>query len=182
MTWNGSEEALKESLEKANTWHANIKLDYKIGKSLPFLDVLLTNENGTLATSVYHKPAAEPYLTPFISDHPRHVFGNIIQTALTRAVRYSSTFRTFQNEQRNIKLMLLYNGFVMKLIQYKKLLLFLIYISAIGTLPHLLPINSKSSSQNTKLRHPTCLSLMMRSNTSFSTINCLANSLFVSPN
>ena len=110
MTWNGSEEDLKESLDKANTWHANIKLDYKIGKSLPFLDVLVTNENGVLATSVYHKPAAEPCVIPFISDHPQHVFGNVIQTALTRAVRYSSTFRTYQNEQRNIKLMLLYNG------------------------------------------------------------------------
>ena len=115
MTWNGSEEDLKESLDKANTWHANIKLDYKIGKSLPFLDVLVTNENGVLATSVHHKPAAEPCVIPFISDHPQHVFGNVIQTALTRAVRYSSTFRTYQNEQRNIKLMLLYNGWVMSL-------------------------------------------------------------------
>ena len=108
MTWNGSEEDLRKSLDEANAWHANIRLDYKIGKSLSFLDVLLTNENGILATSVYHKPAAEPYVIPFISDHHRHVFGNIIQTALTRAVRYSSTFRTLQNEQRNIKLMLLY--------------------------------------------------------------------------
>jgi hypothetical protein len=77
---------------------------------LSFLDVLLTNQNGILQTSVYHKPAAEPYVTPFLSDHPRHVFENIIQTQLTRAVRYSSTFQTYQNEQRSIKLMLLYNG------------------------------------------------------------------------
>jgi len=110
MTWNGSEAELIKLLDDANTWHPNIKLDYKIGKSLPFLDVLLTNNNGLLTTSVYHKPAAEPYVTPFISDHPRHVFGNIIQNALTKAVRYSSTNETFQNEQRHIKLMLLYNG------------------------------------------------------------------------
>ncbi|CAF4942810.1 unnamed protein product, partial [Rotaria socialis] len=67
-------------IDDANTWHLNIKLDYKIKKSLPFLDVLLTNNNGTLATSVYHKPAAEPYVTPFTSDHPRHVFANILKT------------------------------------------------------------------------------------------------------
>jgi len=97
-------------LNDANTWHPNIKLDYKIGKSLPFLDLLLTNNNGILETSVYHKPAAEPYVTPFLSDHPRHTFENIIQSALTRAVRYSSTLQTFQNEQRYIQLMLLYNG------------------------------------------------------------------------
>ncbi|CAM2708160.1 unnamed protein product [Rotaria socialis] len=62
MTWNKSENELKKIIENANTWHPNIKLEYKIGKSLPFLDVLLTNINSTLSTSVYHKPAAEPYV------------------------------------------------------------------------------------------------------------------------
>ena len=71
-------------------------------KVLPFLDVLITNNNGILSTSVYHKPAAEPYVTPFISDHPRHVFANIIQTSLTRAIRYSSTFQAFDYERRYI--------------------------------------------------------------------------------
>ena len=78
--------------------------------SLPFLDVLLTNNNGILSTSVYHKPSAEPYVTPFVSDHPRHVFINVITTALARDVRYSSTFDAFNNERRAIKLTLLYNG------------------------------------------------------------------------
>ena len=110
MTWNKSEEELIKFLDDANTWHPNIKLEYKIGKSLPFLDVLMTNNNGILSTSVYHKPAAEPYVVPFISDHPRHVFRNIIQTALTRAIRYSSTLEAFQYERRYIQLMLLYNG------------------------------------------------------------------------
>ena len=78
MTWNGSEESLKVFSDKANIWHPNIKLEYHIGQTLPFLDVLMTNNNGILSTSVYHKPASEPYVTPFISDHPRHVFKNII--------------------------------------------------------------------------------------------------------
>jgi hypothetical protein len=110
MTWNKSEKELTTLLDEANTWHPNIKLDYKIGQSLPFLDVLLTNNNGLLSTSVYHKPTTEPYVVPFISDHPQHVFSNIIQTVLTRTVRYSSTFDTFNYERRSIKLMLLYNG------------------------------------------------------------------------
>ena len=109
MTWNKSERELRKLLDEANTWHPNIKLDYQIGPSLPFLDVFLTNQNGILSTSIYHKPSAEPYVVPFISDHPRHVFGNIIQGALTRAVRYSSTFEAFDHERRYIKLMLLYN-------------------------------------------------------------------------
>ncbi len=110
MTWNKSEKELIKLLDEANGWHPNIKLDYKIGKSLPFLDVLLTNNNGILETSVYHKSAAEPYVIPFISDHPRHTFVNIIKTSLTRAVRYSSTFKAFNYERRRIKLTLLYNG------------------------------------------------------------------------
>ncbi|CAF4343326.1 unnamed protein product, partial [Rotaria sp. Silwood2] len=80
-----SEKSLKDLLDAANSWHPNIKLEYKIGKSLPFLDVLLINNNGILSTSVYHKPAAEPYVVPFISDHPQHVFVNVIQTSLARA-------------------------------------------------------------------------------------------------
>ena len=110
MTWNQSEIELQNLLATANAWHPNIKLDYKIHQSLPFLDVLLTNENGILSTSVYHKPSAEPYVVPFISDHPRHVFGNIVQNGLTRAIRYSSTLDSFNHERRLIKLMLLYNG------------------------------------------------------------------------
>lgn len=116
MTWNKSEKELIKLLDEANTWHGNIKLDYKIGRCLPFLDLLVMNQNGILSTSVYHKPAAEPYIVPFISDHPRHVFGNVIQTALARAIRYSSIFETYQSEQRNVTLTLLYNGYVSHII------------------------------------------------------------------
>jgi hypothetical protein len=99
-------------LDIANNFHPNIKLVRKIGTNVPFLDVLIENNNGTLTTSVYHKEAAEPYIVPFKSDHPRHVFRNIIETALLRAIRYSSTLTIFNQERRTIKLKLLYNRFV----------------------------------------------------------------------
>jgi len=79
-------------LEEANKFHPNIKLTYKIAKTVPFLDLLITNNNGILSSSVYHKPDAEPSIVPFISDHPRYVLQNIVQTALIRAIRYSSSF------------------------------------------------------------------------------------------
>ncbi|CAF1427583.1 unnamed protein product [Rotaria sordida] len=109
FTWNDSQEELEKLLNKLNCHHPNIKLEYKIGQSLPFLDVLLTNNNGILSTSVYHKPAAEPYVVPFASDHPRHTFRNIVRAALIRAIRYSSTFEAFNTERRNIRLTLLCN-------------------------------------------------------------------------
>ncbi|CAF2146683.1 unnamed protein product, partial [Rotaria magnacalcarata] len=122
-------------LDDVNTWHPNIKLDYKIGKSLPFLDVQLTNNNGILSTSVYHKPAAEPYVTPFTSDHPRHVFSNIIKTSIERATRYSSTFEAFNYERRYIKLMLLYNDYPSTFIENEFHKYFSEYISKSPFLP-----------------------------------------------
>lgn len=110
FTWNDTQEKLENLLKKLNAHHPNIKLEYKIGQCLPFLDVLLSNTNGTLTTCVYRKPAAEPYVVPYSSDHPRHIFKNIIRAALVRALRYSSTFEAFNIERRNIRLMLLYNG------------------------------------------------------------------------
>ncbi|CAF2161870.1 unnamed protein product [Rotaria magnacalcarata] len=137
MTWNKSENALKQTLENANTWHPNIKLEYKIGKSLPFLDILLSNINGTLSTSVYHKPAAEPYVVPFISDHPRHVFENIVQTSLRRAIKYSSTFQSFNDERRYIKSTFLYNGYPSSFIDKTFRKFFSGYISSRSFLPFL---------------------------------------------
>lgn len=110
LTSNESLSELNQMLDEANGRHPNIKLTRQIGTSLPFLDLQLENQNGILATSVYHKTAAEPYLVPFSSDHPRHIFTNIIETALLRALRYSSSWRTFDCERRSIQLMLLCNG------------------------------------------------------------------------
>jgi hypothetical protein len=97
-------------LDEANRRHSNIKLVRQIGASVTFLDVLIKNEDGQLSTSVHHKEAAEPFVLPFLSDHPRHTFGNIVHGALCRAVRYSSTMQAFNQERRAIKLTLLYNG------------------------------------------------------------------------
>jgi hypothetical protein len=110
LTSNESLETLNQMLNQANKFHPNIKLVHKIGKNIPFLDVFIQNQCGILTTSVYHKQATEPYVVPFKSDHPRHIFKNIIETALTRAIRYSTTLNTFNNERRHIKLMFLYNG------------------------------------------------------------------------
>ncbi len=110
FTSNQSGDTINQMLDEANKFHPNIKLVRQIGTSVSFLDVYIENKNGTLTTSVYHKEAAEPYVVPFKSDHPRHIFKNVIDTALMRAIRYSSTLSTFNEERRSIKLMFLYNG------------------------------------------------------------------------
>ena len=55
-------------------------------------------------------------MVPFKSDHPRHVFNNIIDVALTHAIRYSSTLAAFDAERRFIKLILLHNGYALVLL------------------------------------------------------------------
>ena len=101
-------------LNKINNQHPNIKITSTISNSISFLDVNVENVNGKeLIISVYHKEAAEPYVVPFQPDHPRHVFINIIECALLRALRYSSTLEKFNNERRLIKKMLLFTGFVL---------------------------------------------------------------------
>jgi hypothetical protein len=111
LTSNDSIEKLHEMLKSANERHPNIKLIYEINSTVSFLDVQIKKQHDHLITSVYHKPAAEPYVVPFQSDHPRQIFANIIRGALLRAVRYSSTLEEFNHERRAIKLMLLYNGY-----------------------------------------------------------------------
>ncbi|CAM2729451.1 unnamed protein product, partial [Rotaria socialis] len=111
FTFNDPRIKIEAVIKKANDFHPNIKLEANIGSCVSFLDLLINNKNGVLFTSVYHKPAAEPCVVPFISDHPRHVFSNIIQAALLRALRYSTTLDIFEKERRSIRLMLLYNGY-----------------------------------------------------------------------
>ncbi|CAF4506853.1 unnamed protein product [Rotaria socialis] len=116
FTSNESKTTIEAILQDANKFHPNIKLQANIGLSILFLDLLISNNNGILSSSVYHKSAAEPCVVPFISDHPRHTFANIIQAALLRAIRYSSTLEIFHTEYRTIRLMLLYNGYLSKYI------------------------------------------------------------------
>ncbi|CAF1295961.1 unnamed protein product [Rotaria sordida] len=147
FTCNQSENKVKELLEAANNFHPNIKLEYKIGKSVPFLDVLVKNNNGILASSVYHKPSAQPTVVSFLSDHPRHVFQNVIHTALTRAVRYSSSFEVFNNERRAIRLMFLYNRYPSNYINQQFQKFFADYMSS-SSLPFIPMITNPKPKRN----------------------------------
>jgi len=100
FTSNESLESINAILDEANNLHPNIKLVRQIGTSVSFLDLFIENQSGILTTSVYRKEAAEPYIVPFNSDHPRHGLTNIIDGVLTRVVRYSFTLSAFNEERR----------------------------------------------------------------------------------
>ena len=82
MATNESIEKLNVELEKAKYRDINIEITPTIGTSVNFLDVTITNENGHLRTSIYHKSTAEPYILPYTSDHPRHIHRHIPYASL----------------------------------------------------------------------------------------------------
>ena len=98
MTSNESMNVITKQLDTAATKDINIKINHDINTSVNFLDVTITNEQGQLRTSVYHKSAAEPYILPYTSDHPRHIHRNIPYAALLRSARLCSSVEDFDAE------------------------------------------------------------------------------------
>jgi hypothetical protein len=111
MTTNKTIEEINRELQKAQNKDINIKIDTKIGTSVHFLDVTITNDNGQLRTSIYHKPTAEPYILPYTSDHPRHIHRNIPYAALLRVARICSHVDDFDSECIRLDMSLLLNRY-----------------------------------------------------------------------
>lgn len=77
MTSDEDEHAIGQAIKKVGEKDVSIKINYEIGSSVNFLDVHIMNQNGELRTNIYHKLAAEPFVLPYHSDHPRHTHRNI---------------------------------------------------------------------------------------------------------
>ncbi|CAF1623403.1 unnamed protein product [Adineta steineri] len=118
MTTNLPLNQINILLDQVNNADANINITRSVGSTAEFLDVSVFNNEGQLKTTVFHKPAAAPYILPFLSDHPRHVHRNTIKGALYRAVRLCSHVKDFDQERLHIELTLLLNGYPPKFISY----------------------------------------------------------------
>jgi hypothetical protein len=118
MTSNLPLDQINLLLDEANNRDENIRITRSIDTVVQFLDVSVENKQGRLRTTVHHKPAAEPYIVPFLSDHPRHMHRNVINGALLRAVRLCSDEVDFDEERLDIELMLLLNGYPPRFVSY----------------------------------------------------------------
>jgi hypothetical protein len=98
-------------MKEADSKDPNIRISYTIASVVDFLDVTISNDHGQLTTSIFHKSAAEPYVLPFTSDHPRHVHRNIPYAALLRAARICSNVHDFDLERVRIDMALLLNEY-----------------------------------------------------------------------
>jgi hypothetical protein len=118
MTTNLSLDQINMLLNRANEKDENIRITRSIGSIVEFLDVWVQNNSGQLKTSVFHKPAAEPYILPYSSDHPRHIHRSTINGALFRAGRLCSNVQEFDQERLTIELTLLLNGYPPRFVSF----------------------------------------------------------------
>ena len=98
MTTNRPIEEINVELNRAENKDININIQSRINTSVHFLDVTITNENGQLRISIFHRPTTEPYILPNKSDHLHHVRRNIPYAALLRAARICSHVNDFNSE------------------------------------------------------------------------------------
>ena len=106
---NRPERHIQKQIEKWNTIDPNIRLKASFGDTINFLDLHISNNEGTLVTKVFHKPSYEPYYLPFNSIHPLHIKKNIPFAMILRALRYCSTFQLFVQEFESLRISLLLN-------------------------------------------------------------------------
>ena len=121
MTTNSLDE-LNILLNRMEKKDENIRITRSTGTIIEFLDVLINNDHDHLKTSVFHKPAAEPYLLLYSSENSRHIHCNTINGALLRAVRLCSNVKHFDHERLDLELKLLLNGYPLKFVsnQFKR--------------------------------------------------------------
>src|SRR4051794_15867654 len=119
MTTNQTNKEINGELENARHKDMNIKIEATISTSVHFLDVIITNGNRQLRTSIFHKPTAEPYILPYASDHPRHIHRNIPYATLLCAARICSHVDDFNSECIRIDISLLLNGYPTNFISKK---------------------------------------------------------------
>lgn len=100
-----------KQVDRWNKFDSNIKLVAHIGSHANSLALHIENQDGALFTSVYHKPSYKPYYMPFNSIHPLHMKKNIPFAMLLRAIKYCSTFETYQRERDHLKMTLLMNRY-----------------------------------------------------------------------
>ncbi|CAM4983924.1 unnamed protein product [Rotaria socialis] len=102
---------IESRLSELNKKDANLKITWEGGKKVDYLDVTTEIETPNFKTTVFRKLAAQPYVLPFHSSHPKHITRNIPHAAALRATRICSHRDDLRNELDRIRIMLLLNKY-----------------------------------------------------------------------
>ena len=111
ITTRLSSERIEQILSELNKKDPNISITWEGGKAVDYLDVTTNIEVPNFRTTVFRKLAAQPYVLPFHSSHPRHVTRNIPYAAAVRATRICSHPEDLRCELDKIRIMLLLNKY-----------------------------------------------------------------------
>ncbi|XP_069970997.1 uncharacterized protein [Penaeus vannamei] len=100
-------------LDYLNSKHPSIKFTCEIQKDnqLPFLDTIVTNNNGNFHTSIYRKPTFTGLGLHFLSFTPYIYKINSVKTLITRAYNVCSNWAAFHIEMSFLKNFFLTNGY-----------------------------------------------------------------------
>jgi hypothetical protein len=103
-----------------NNKHANIKftMEQEENHKLPFLDILITrHSDGTITTSVYHKPTFTGLYLRWDSYVPKQHKRGLLKCLLHRAWHICSSIKDFYVEADHIRDVLITNGYPQNFIQ-----------------------------------------------------------------
>ena len=107
---------VKAMLDNFNSLHPNIRITYKIGPSVDFLDLTLSlgsrfSEQRLLDILPFHKPTNKYLYIPYSSFHPRHVKSNFIIGEIRRHIRNCSDASFFHKWRRTFFFQLRERGY-----------------------------------------------------------------------
>ncbi|CAJ0930513.1 unnamed protein product [Ranitomeya imitator] len=102
--WEGPRQDLDLLMSRLNMNELNIKLTYKVGRELEFLDIQIrTTSNGNLTTEVYRKPTATNTLLHARSSHPGSTIRGIPTGQFLRLKRICSDDFAFEEQAKILR-------------------------------------------------------------------------------
>ena len=103
-----------------NTRHENIKFTFEKEKDnkLPFLDILINNNESDLQTSVFHKKTYTGLLLNYFSFVPNCYKLGLIKTLVDRMYRINNSWTGFDKDLKDLKNILQKNQYPLKMIDH----------------------------------------------------------------
>ena len=102
-------QTLKTSMEKESCLRFTTELS--VENRIPFLDIDISQEDGTLKTKVYRKPTNAGHCMNGQSECPTRYKASVIRTFIRRALKYCSDWTSTHQELQRCKQILINNGY-----------------------------------------------------------------------
>ena len=103
----------KQFLDYLNTKHPSIKftMELEVNKTVPFLDILISSQDGSFRTSVYRKSTFMGLFMNFMSFTPMYYKLGLIKTLIDRVYKICCDRKTFDLEIKKVREYLCKNSY-----------------------------------------------------------------------